>query len=43
MDGDGSSLCETVAKGVLVPVDHYAFADVPGTKRCVLCESMLRL
>jgi hypothetical protein len=42
IDGDGSSLCSAVAKGVLVPVDSYMFSDVPTNQRCLLCDSMTK-
>ena len=43
MDPDGSSLCDAVAKGALVPVNGFTFADAPRSQRCVLCEAILRL
>jgi hypothetical protein len=43
MDADGSSLCETVATGLLHAVDNFNFAEVSRGQRCLLCESILGL
>jgi len=40
VDGDGSSLCDTVAAGGLVRVDHFAFTDAPREQRCGVCEAL---
>lgn len=42
IDGDGSSLCDIVAKGVLVTVDNYGFQDAPQAQRCLMCEALAR-
>jgi rubredoxin len=38
IDGDGSSLCDLVDPGGLVPVDHYTWPDVPTEQRCPVCS-----
>ena len=43
MDPDGSSLCATVAAGLLAPVDSFKFTDASRQQRCLLCESILGL
>jgi Zn ribbon nucleic-acid-binding protein len=38
IDGDGSSLCDIIDPGGLVPVDHYRWPDVPTEQRCPVCS-----
>jgi transcription elongation factor Elf1 len=42
IDGDGSSLCDLVDPGGLVPVDHYTWPDVPSEQRCPICSIRMR-
>jgi hypothetical protein len=43
IDGDGSSLCDSVEAGGLAQIDSFLWPDVPAGRRCADCQTRLRL